>query len=94
MSVNLSAFLSPTMTETTVYVIQGQNKHKTCYHHGPDACQSSKAANQFEEVTKTEAHSRGFRECRWCAGDVDTSGKDMSYQNALKQAAKANAGGD
>ena len=78
----------------TVYVIQGTNKHKTSYHDDTDACQSSKAADQFESMSKVEAERRGLDKCKWCAGDVDTSGKDMSYQNALKQAAKANAGGD
>jgi len=71
----------------TVYVIQGQNKHKTCYHEGPNACQSSKAGEQFETMSEHEAQLRGLNECKWCAGEVDTSGQDLSYQNALKQAA-------
>jgi len=75
----------------TVVVIQGQNKHKTCYHDGEDSCQSAKKADQFERVTVEQAEARGLRHCRRCAGVVDNSGADFSYQKALKEAA---AGGD
>ena len=75
--------------ETTVYVIQGQNKHKTCYHDGENVCQSSKAAAKFEPMTKAEAERRGFNHCKWCAGEVDCGGADFSYQEALKQAASS-----
>jgi len=75
----------------TVYVIQGQNKHKTRYHDAKDACSSSKSAKQLEELTVKEAELRGLTRCKRCAGEVDTSGADFSYQNALKAAAQ---GGD
>jgi len=75
----------------TVYVIQGQNKHKTRYHDGEKSCSSSKKATDLEELTIEEAEIRGLTRCKRCAGEVDTSGQDLSYQNALKQAA---AGGD
>lgn len=79
----------------TVYVIQGTNKHKTSYHDDTDACQSSKAADQFESMSKAEAERRGLNKCKWCAGEVDNSGADFSYQAALKQEAdRMAAGGD
>ena len=78
----------------TVYVIQGTNKHKTSYHDDTDACQSSKAAGQFEEMSVQEAESRGLDRCKWCAGEVDNSGADFSYQNLLKEKAEQYAAGD
>jgi len=78
----------------TVYVIQGTNKHKTSYHDDTDACQSSKVAEQFEEMSVQEAESRGLDRCKWCAGEVDNSGADFSYQAALKQEAERIAAGD
>jgi len=72
----------------TVYVIQGQNKHKTRYHDGTDVCQSSSSAQQFEEMTKAEAKRRGLTRCKWCAGEVDNSSADFSYQRAIKEAAQ------
>jgi len=84
-----------TRNNPTVYVIQGTNKHKTSYHDGENVCQSSKAADQFEEMSKDEAESRGLEKCKWCAGEVDISGADFSYQKILKQEAeKYAAGGD
>jgi len=87
-------FTDTTMTRDTptVYVIRGTNKHKTSYHDGENACQSSKAADQFEQMSKAEAEGRGLEKCKWCADEVDIAGADFSYQQALKQAAKANAG--
>ena len=76
-----------TMNTETVYVIQGSNKHKECYHNGKNACNSSKAAENFEQLPKSVAEDRGLRHCKWCAGDVDTSAQDLSYQHALQEAA-------
>ena len=79
----------------TVYVIQGTNKHKTSYHDDTDACQSSKAAGQFEEMSVQEAESRGLDRCKWCAGEVEVDGADFSAYKALKaEAERLQAGGD
>jgi len=41
-----------------------------------------------------EAESRGLDRCKWCAGEVDNSGADFSYQEILKQEAEKYATGD
>jgi len=79
------------MTQT-VFVIRGTNRHKAAYHDAPDACQSSKAADQLEEITMEQAELRGLERCKWCADKVQNDTADFSYQKALKQAAKV--GGD
>lgn len=89
MSVPLSAFLSLTMSDNKpVYVIQGTNRHKACYHDGPEACREARKADALEKTTLEKAKIRELKQCQFCAGDVDFSGADFGHQRILKQKAE------
>jgi len=74
---------------TTVYVARGWSSDDKVYHINRECPAANKSHNLTETTEQDAADVRGFRECRQCTRDYDSSDYDNSYQKALKQAAKS-----
>ena len=66
------------------------NSNKTVYHSNED-CHRLQQADDYRETNLDEINHHELTECTFCSGDFEPStNPDLSYQKALKQAAKDN----
>ncbi len=73
----------------TVYVARGWSKTDKAYHLTKDDCYAARRASNLNEITLSEAKSRGFQQCKSCTLQYDNTNYDTSYQQALKAAAES-----
>jgi len=76
----------------TRYVLTSTSHSERTVYHTDEDCRMLKRATGYREVSNREIETQGLTECEFCSGEFETAGeKDMSYQKALREAAKQNA---
>jgi len=68
----------------TKYMLKSAMHYRRRVYHTDKECNRIKT--EVRPVSDHDIEALDLRECKFCAGEVDNSNNDFSYQRALKQA--------